>query len=145
MSGVPLRSHSRHATPTPSRPGTPSGSHKPSLRTHASIPSLALAHVSLVGAASAPQVSVNQAGFTDEQNGLLSSGASIVEARTPSPSEILLTESHHGSTEHLIVVSGPDSSPSSNENTLRPPEQVAADSQKLRDQLRRSLSQSRGE
>lgn len=96
-----------------------------------------------MGAASAPQVSVNQAGLTDEHNGLLSSGASIIEGRVPSPSDILLTESHHGSTEHLILVT--DSSLSSNENALRPPEEIAADSQKLRYQLRRSLSKSRGE
>lgn len=145
MSSVPQGSRSRHATPTPSRPGTPSGSRRPSLKNHRSIPSIALANASLLSAASAPQVSINQAGFTDEQTGLLSSGASIDGGRVPSPSDILLTESHHGSTEHLIVVDTSDSNQSGNDIALRPPEEVAADSQKLRDQLRQSLSKSRGE
>lgn len=81
---------------------------------------------------------------------VLESSASITgdTETSTSDSNILIMASHHGSNELVSVVQetdGSDNTSTLDTNTLKPPEEVAANAQRLRDQLRRSLSQGRGE
>jgi hypothetical protein len=152
MSSAPGRP-SRHATPTPSRPGTPAGSRRPTLVPHSAVPSLALAHASMQSSVSLPQLSVPQPSSlvgtstltvsSEQAAGFLSSAASISGDADSSPPSGLIAASHHGSTEQLnLVISGEEESI---HRSLRPPEEVAADAHKLREHLRRSLSRGHGE
>lgn len=61
---------------------------------------------------------------------------------------VLITQSQHGSNELVNVIdesTGSENGAQFDPNTLRPPEEMAANAQRLREQLRRSLSQGRGE
>ena len=82
----------------------------------------------------------------DPATGLLSSAASVSGDADSSPSTSasgLIAASHHGSSEQLsLTVPGEDGA---THRSLRPPEESAADAQKLREHLRRSLSRGHGE
>lgn len=147
---------SRHATPTPSRPGTPLGSRRPSINPHASLPSLLLANSTIQSSTSPSQISIPQAPAvvgtstitisSSPATGVLSSKASIIgDADSSSNSSVngLIASSNQGSNEHInITITGEDDVIN---RSLRPPEEVAADAHKLREHLRRSLSRGHGE
>lgn len=141
MSETRPRSLSRHETPASSRPGTPSSLRRPSIRSHNSVPSLALANAQLLASASPAQVSNEQA-VTIEQSGVLSSNASISES---SHGGIIISSSHYGSTEQVYLAEESSGSNGATPHLMRSPEEVTADAGKLREQLKKSLSRGRGE
>lgn len=136
MSIRPHKSRNDHATPTQSRPGTPSESRRPSLHNYSSIPSLALHHASMVTAALPPQLSTNKVTADSEP---LSSSSSI---SGDGPTGPLITQSRHDSNDSVHVISQDDSGVRSpiGSSAARSPEEQAADAQRLREHLRLTLT-----
>lgn len=105
------------------------------------MPSRALTNAQLMASASPAQVSSDQA-MTIEPSGVLSSSASISEF---SHGGNIISNSHHGSSDHVYLMEDSSGSDGATPNLMRSPEEVAADAERLREQLKKSLSRGRGE
>ncbi|CCA68473.1 related to MON1-required for fusion of cvt-vesicles and autophagosomes with the vacuole [Serendipita indica DSM 11827] len=92
-----------------------------------------------MASASPAQVSSDQA-VTIEPSGVLSSSASISEF---SHGGNIISNSHHGSSDHVYLMEDSSGSDGATPNLMRSPEEVAADAERLREQLKKSLSRGR--
>ncbi|KAG8837803.1 Vacuolar fusion protein mon1 [Serendipita sp. 411] len=154
MSHTPRRSRSKHGTPTPSRPGTPSGSHRrPSFVQQTSIPSLALANASLSSTVSAPQVSTSQAitisgagnnnnDHPEQSSVPTSSNVSLYESTA---NESVLVDVRNDSNEQVHIVVEQTVGSSDAEGEVKAQDGVTLDANKLREQLRQSLGKARAQ
>ncbi|KAG8826863.1 Vacuolar fusion protein mon1 [Serendipita sp. 401] len=154
MSHTPRRSRSKHGTPTPSRPGTPSGSHRrPSFVQQTSIPSLALANASLSSTVSAPQVSTSQAitisgagnnnnDHPEQSSVPTSSNVSLYESTA---NESVLVDVRNDSNEQVHIVVEQTVGSSDVEGEGKAQDGVTLDANKLREQLRQSLGKARAQ